>query len=182
MRTRTGFRQTIETAVAGIVAALTLSGCADTEPIKVHTAYGPGLKFAGVGSTYAWAPAALGNTGRPRAEHSELHELILRTVDDQLSAKGFEAASSGNPDFLMDYRVGRRTKTDATVSPHGVAYEEGALALHVIDPESGQLIWRGTAQARLSESLPPQAREARIRDAVYRLMEQFPSREASTSP
>ena len=53
-------------------------------------------------------------------------------------------------------------------------YEQGTLLLDLIDPESKQLIWRGTGQTRLRDLKTPEEREARVREVVDRILERFP--------
>ena len=53
-------------------------------------------------------------------------------------------------------------------------YDEGTLILDIVDAESRTLIWRGSARAEVSATVAPETREARVREAVRRILEQFP--------
>src|SRR5438067_232020 len=95
--------------LCALSSAAALVGCNAGGPITVVSAYGPGIKFSGLGPSYAWAPEpAEGRIGSPG-----LHELIHSYVEKRLAAKGFAKNSTGAADFLIDYRVGRREKTYA---------------------------------------------------------------------
>ena len=53
-------------------------------------------------------------------------------------------------------------------------YEEGTLLIDVLRPGSGELPWRGSAQARLREQPSLEAREKRVREGVEAILQQFP--------
>jgi hypothetical protein len=62
------------------------------------------------------------------------------------------------------------------VNPHGEVFEEGSLVLDVLDPQSGKLIWRSVARARLDMATSPEVKEQRLTLAVQHLMKDFPPR------
>ena len=155
-----------------LLGAAIITGCSDSPPIEASSRYGAGIKFTGLGSTFTWAaapdPANLPMGG------IEAHKLICNAVEKQLAAKGFRPSAGAPADFLVDYRVAKREKTDSSVNPHGEVFEEGSLVLDVLDPQSGKLIWRGVARARLDFQAPPDVKEKRLNLAVQRLMKDFP--------
>ena len=159
--------------VASVWLGLVPVGCSD---ISVRSAYGPGLKFAGIGSAYDWAPGARKDSGDPWLDNPELHDLLRRVIETEMTANGFHKIPSGSPDFWIRYAIAHRTETDQSASAHGVTYDRGFIILDVHDPATKQLIWRGAADARLGEALPPQQREERIKTAVRLLLERFPRR------
>ena len=53
-------------------------------------------------------------------------------------------------------------------------YREGTLILDVVDGESNQLVWRGTAEARLSERMGAGKSQKLINKAVDKLLADFP--------
>jgi len=53
-------------------------------------------------------------------------------------------------------------------------YDEGTLILEVVDAASGRLVWRGWAQAEVKSKADPGQREARIWEAVAKILDQFP--------
>ncbi len=161
------------TRALAVVIVLLVGGCAD---IKVESAYGRGIKFSGIGSSFDWSRGAPEGMAAWVADNPRLHALIQEMIERHLARNGFVKKTTGTPDFWIRYHVGRRMREDSSVSPHGISYEEGSLVLDVLDPGTGQLIWRGVAQARLVADLPPEAREKRIDRAVGLMMERFPSK------
>jgi hypothetical protein len=154
-------------AAAGISA---LGGCRTGESIAVSSAYGPGIKFSGLGPTYAWAA----NSSRPRLGPPEVHQILRTSVADRLAAKGFASAPDASASFLIDYDVARSERNDASMSAHGEVIEEGSIILEVSDVTTRQLIWRGVARARILDSDSPEVREKRINAALDSLMKSFP--------
>jgi hypothetical protein len=53
-------------------------------------------------------------------------------------------------------------------------YTEGTLVLDLVDGEKGELAWRGTAQAEVTQTQDPEKRQQRIRKAVAEILQQFP--------
>lgn len=55
-----------------------------------------------------------------------------------------------------------------------VEYDEGVLFVDVVDAVGGHLVWRGVARRPIDEGATPTERDARVREAVERLLEPFP--------
>jgi hypothetical protein len=160
--------------LALLFIATPIAGCSDSPPIEVSSRYGTGIKFTGLGSTFAWAPAPAPDPQNPLLGNPESRQLVHDTVEKHLVAKGFQLSSGGPADFWVDYRLTKRDKTDSGVNPHGEVFEEGSLVLDVLDPQSGKLIWRSVARARLNLATAPEVKEKRLNLAVQRLMKDFP--------
>ena len=54
------------------------------------------------------------------------------------------------------------------------SFDQGSLIIDVVDPDSDQLIWRGTAQAEVNFGDDQGKREKRIQDAVAKILKKFP--------
>lgn len=175
---------------------LSLAGCMT---ISTSTDYDPSANFSGL-KTYDWAgPQPI--TGNPRLDSDILHARIRTAVERELAAKGFEKAAGGAPDFKVAYHVGLEEKLDVTsftyydygypsyyrggfgfgpsaawpqTETHVYQYEEGTLLLDVVNPETKELMWRGTAKAEVDPGQSPEKKEARINKAVQKLLAQFP--------
>ena len=63
-------------AFAGVFLMIAVVGCTDTYPIKIRSAFGPGIRFSEEGSSFDWVPAENRDTGDPRADNPHLHALI----------------------------------------------------------------------------------------------------------
>ena len=120
----------------------------------------------------------------------------------QLAARGFEKRVSGKPDFWVTYHVtldrtasvamlnddfnygpgwgwsyGYAYRPDSSYGSRGryvYEYDEGTLLLDVVDPQSRQLIWRGSATDEVNLSANAEMKQKQINEAVTRLLKQFP--------
>jgi hypothetical protein len=161
----------ISRGLVGLLLSLLVTGCA--KKMEVYSAYGPGMQFSGIGSTYDWLPVKKEDSGDPHADNPHLHKLVRETVETHLAASGFTRTASGTPDFWIDYGIAREEKGDLVGQTY--VYHEGSLILRVVNPETGKLVWHGSARAKMDKSLPPAQREQRINMAVERLVERFPA-------
>ena len=178
----TGFRRVL------LGALLASAGCSS---LSVSTDHDPEADFARL-KTYDWHPGSRPKDGDAVATLTA--SRVERAVDETLKAKGYTRATSGAPDFHVASQtaVGRRIEAVPSASVgvgyggygwrRGFAvgtsdvrtYDEGTLVLDVIDPRTKSLIWRGTAKAAVDPDRSPEEREARIREAVEKLLSRFP--------
>ena len=164
-----------------LIAILILGG-AGCSSVSVSTDYDPQTDFSRL-KTYDWMP------GRPPLGSDTLtSSRIQRAVDDGLRARGYVKAS--RPDFHVayqvsvgqrvesipssDYAYGWRRSYSMSGGTEVRTYDEGTLILDVVDPASKTLLWRGTARSVVEPGLMPEEREAKIREAVEKLLEEFP--------
>lgn len=110
-------------------------------------------------------------------------------IDGQLAQRGYAQVGTRDADVLVDYRIRARDKEIADrmgeysryraeggqdawgdVWMHG--YQEGELAILVIDARTRAWVWQGTATAVVNPSL----RERRVPEAARRLFQGFPAR------
>jgi hypothetical protein len=121
---------------------------------------------------------------------------ITSSVNEVLAEKGYALAGSDEPDFLVGSHIVLEGKVDVQVvdnyydyrwgrwyGPYGSPgytetrvrqYTEGTLALDIVDPAKNELVWRGYARAEVSADMSPEKREARIHEAVTKILERFP--------
>ena len=57
-------------------------------------------------------------------------------------------------------------------------YEQGTLILDVVDAKTKKLIWRATAKAIISPASTPEKQTEKIKDAVQKILENFPPKAA----
>lgn len=160
------------------VPMMTMAACNDPAGMDVSSAYGKGIKYAGIGKNYDWAPASMQAGDQFRPVNPELDAALTRIIDGELAKKGFTRVSSGSPDFFLRDGVFRENKTDSNVNPFGVPYEKGSLFVDVLNPPDGKVIWRGVAQAKLDDSASPADRERMVTAAVRALVKDFPAQTA----
>jgi hypothetical protein len=159
-------------AIALVGVMWTLAGCNAGGPINVISYYGPGIKFSGLGTSYAWTP----NQPEHTIGAASFHELVRNSVDKHLASRGFASNTAGTVDFWVDFRLGRGQKTYAGAIAHGETIEVGSLVLEVFDPASRKLIWRGIAETRIFGSDTPEVRKQRLEAAMSALMAKFPAK------
>jgi Domain of unknown function (DUF4136) len=175
-----------------LVGALSLVACSTVPAMKVETDHdtAAATRLRSY-RTYRVLPAS---TQGP-VDDVAMGAAVVRSVDETLGGKGYQQ-EAGRPDFLVKWHasVESRQGTTATGTPvfrdvgpmpsAGTSsaprtvtrtYREGTLILDVVDAGSDTVVWRGSARAELAGSGDPRSRDARIQDAVRRILERFPS-------
>jgi Domain of unknown function (DUF4136) len=163
------------------LALLVLSGCSTME---VGADYDPSASFDGY-KTYGWV-ADPGSTIDPALRNDLLDSRVRSAVEAGLQAEGLTHTAE-DPDLLVNYHGALQQKLDLTTftdyrgdghwrgsTTQARAYDEGSLILDLIDSESNSLVWRGTARDEVNMLAKPQEREAKIKEAVTRLLELYP--------
>ena len=115
-----------------------------------------------------------------------------------LQGKGLRKVESGASDFRVAYRIVTEDRvTYETVHDHwgpgwgyrgiyGTAttssrtyareYTMGTLLIGFFDVDSHELVWIGSAEARVDQTRDPEQRQKRIQEAVDKILTQFPPR------
>jgi len=174
-----------------------LCGCAS---MQVTSDYDAGADFAALRS-YHWLPSPEIKSGDPKIQYGSLMQArVKKLVEEQLALKGY-VQDAGQPDFLVTYHVAVEDKVSVTYInelygygpgwgpgyrrnirhygyPGNTAmvseYQQGTLLLDVVLAENKQLIWRGAATGEVYPELSQDAREKRLREAVEKILAQFP--------
>ena len=116
-------------------------------------------------------------------------ERVKEAVNLQLEAKGL-TMSSDSPDFLIAAHMGKKSEISVQDWGYGFAprdlywggvppmnvyqYEQGTLVLDFVNPKSKQMIWRGSANADLTDATTPEKRQKIIDEAVENILKNFP--------
>jgi len=152
--------------------------------MKINVDYDQDAGFLGY-TSYRWI------THKPKVkpprmiDHTLLEKRIKKAVDAELSAKGYDRSMDEQPDFLVAFHIGAQNKVDVThygyrYGPHGRwwgrraevhRYKEGTLILDIIDAETKQLVWRGSARDAVHR---PQDMDDKLIEAVEKVLVQFP--------
>jgi hypothetical protein len=175
-------------SIVPIGAVLLAVGCSS---ISVRHDFDTQADFTGY-QTYAWLQqptTAVGDAKAAQRTNTLLDKRIRRAVDAQLAAKGMKP-SAEDPDLLVIYHMGLDRKVDVQDwgysyprYPYGgwyggqvdvYEYDEGTLIVDLIDAESDQLVWRGTATKVIDETASPEKREANLNEVVTRLFADYP--------
>lgn len=175
-----------------LVCAAALAACGTMPPMKIDAQHDPAAAATlRTYRTYGWLP----RSGAGPAMEEAIGPAVTRQVDETLGGKGYRPDAS-RPDFLVTWHVsvaGKEQTTTFDTGPRfmdrrpmpGMApaappvkvtrqYTEGTLVLDVVDPGTGRVVWRGSAEAEIVASADPRTREARIGEAVRRVLERFP--------
>jgi hypothetical protein len=172
------------TVVFAIVLAFVAIGSAQ----KVRYNYLPGTDFSKY-KTYRWA--RIQNVEYP----SEiLDERIMRSIDSQLSAKGFTRIETGTPDLLAIYQAAVNQERQWAYYDSGWGWggwggwgawggpttgtswtiQVGTLNLDFYDPAIKKQVWRGAATKTLDPPKDPAKLQRRLDKATKKLLKNFP--------
>jgi len=167
--------------------------------IRVTTDYDHKADYAAL-RTYSWAEPDKNQRMDPRIDWQFVDARVRRAANQELAAKGYSLAQTGQPDFTLVYYVilenreepveaiwparypmyGYRYTVSGNISwtlasPTQMRqYTQGSLMLDIVDARTNQALWRGTATARLIGNAKPEERERRINEAVRELLQKFP--------
>lgn len=182
-------RRSRRAALAWVLAlAFASSGCATMD---ISTDWDPSVDFNTL-ETYRWGKSA--EADDPRGNDSLVEGRVRRAVDRELAASGYSQKSTGPVDFVVSYFAAVENKLDVRVLndyygyrpgwgsyDYGAGsrtyvreYEQGTLVLDIAALGTSKLLWRGTAQAEVTNTSTPQESEAIIDEAVRRMLEKFP--------
>ncbi len=173
------------------IPSLLLLFIASCTSVQVLSDYDRGANFSNY-KTYAFY-----KTGIDKAQISDLDKKrILKAIETEMAAKGF--MKSENPDLLVSIFTKEREQVDIYNgywggyygwgwSPYywgpgyGYGYggnvstsTEGSLYIDLIDTKSKQLVWQGKGVGTLSNTSNIDKKEARIKEFVSHIMEQYP--------
>ena len=176
-------RHTNRLSVLGSVLGmlLLLLACSLAIAQDVRTNYMPGTDFS-VYKTYKWV--AIEGAKYP---NQILDQQIKDAVNSQLAAKGFTLATGDKADLYVAYQVaiqnqqqwnaygmggvrwggGMGTATSSTI-------QIGTLDVDFYGPAQQKLLWQGAATKTLNPSKDPAKNQARLNQAVAKLLKNFP--------
>ncbi len=152
--------------------------------IRVTTDYDRKADYAAL-KTYNWAEPDKNQRTDPRIDWQFVDAPVRRAANQELVAKGYTLAGTGQPDFTLVYYVvlENRVEPVESVLParypmYGYQYTvsgniswvlaspgqtrqytQGSLMLDIVDARTNQALWRGTATARLIGKRTPEERE-----------------------
>ncbi len=178
--------------IAALIVML-LAGCS---PITVKTQFDPSAEFSGL-RTYDWMESTVDSGGM--RDDSDARLRIQEAVDAQLAAQGYSRDGSDAADFLVVFHgditkqvnvntvdryygarpgggwgygpdSGWRPKRETYVTE----YDRGELILDINDPKTRRRMWSGTASAQVRASDSRETQDNRIREAVRRMLAEFP--------
>ncbi len=171
---------TIFVGLAGSLAAC--SG------ISYNHDYDPAIDFSSL-KTYAWIHSADSSSAQ-RFLSPLIERRVVSAIDTNLASKGFEKASTGRPDFLVNFYGTTQEKIDVSTYYSGWGYygwyggtsvdvrqwTEGTLVIDIIDFSEKDLAWRGYASGAVDSNTnkTPEEVTRRVNEVVTNILKNFP--------
>jgi len=177
------------------LAALALGACSS---IKTSLDFDPAVDF-GQYKTYAWVAKQEDSAGY----HLDglMDQRVRDAVNAELQARGFILVATEQADLLVNYltKVDKKINVDTFNTSFGYnpywgrpwgfgsnvqtqtvvrEYEVGTLIVDLVDHKSDRLVWRGSLADTIKDKNTPQEREALIREAVAKIMANYPPKRA----
>jgi hypothetical protein len=165
--------------------------------LKVSSDWDAEVDFSKI-QTYAWIGQDSGVQGFG-GEGSLLDQRIRKAVHETLATKGFSEVDRKEADVLVSYHINVENKLDVQTIQRGYGYgyggggryrsygggagysdtyvteyEEGTFLLDLVEPNRMELVWRGSAQSRITQQSTPEKREERVREVVGKVLAQYP--------
>ena len=144
-----------------------LAGCA-SDRIAVSTVFDPLMPFPKQ-ATYAWDDRASSVPEQPRFRELDTEAVLKEVADEEFAKRGYRAVSSGSPDYRLSYQVTASTFIGADSSR-----STGSLSLLLVEAATNHRVWMGFGQAQIHVGLTREERKERLRDALSRMLEEFP--------
>lgn len=170
-------------AILGLAVLLLLApACAitgkDVSDITVKTDGDPKVDLKGF-KTYAWA-AAGSAVNDPNREWTvpdfDIGAEIVAATNRELRAKGM-SETSRVPDALVFFGVGIDMEAMELTRDDGIEYlketPKGGILIVLADARSGEAVWVGSAEGKLSDNPPRELVKKRIDYAVAKIFKQF---------
>lgn len=150
-------------------------------------------------SSFAWFDGT-DNGSQVRATQPSVDRFIRQAVERELIVKGYSRAEPATADFLVSWfgRIDEKIQQQdishfyrsygygsalAATMPEMVeegaiksTYKEGTMVIDVVDRESGNLVWRGSATETIVRKVDEQEAGMIINKAVREIMNGFPGR------
>ncbi|WP_298441222.1 DUF4136 domain-containing protein [uncultured Ferrimonas sp.] len=172
--------------------ALSLSGCAS---ISTDSDYSTQVDFNQYRS-WAWISPDDSNGVSPYQQDGLNEQRIRAAVTAQLQQQGLAQVSAEGADLLVNTLTSVETKIDVDTFYGNFGYhpyyqhyplsagfgtetrvreyQQGTLMIDLIDADSRQLVWRGSATSNVKKRQTPQQKSDRIQQTVTAILAQFP--------
>ena len=154
--------------------AFICTACGPT--ISTSTDWDQASPFSDLG-TYAWALQIQGaDTSDPNAVR------VQRGTDRVLQERGF-SRNEENPSFIVAYKLGAEDRqrfvpyNQALLGARSTAkvdYTANTIVIDVIDPESNEVVWRGSGETAPNSNATVEEISDLIRQVVEKILKDFP--------
>lgn len=173
--------------LAMLAIALT-TGCSQ---FTIRTDRAPDADFTRY-RTFAWLPLAAAPPDDQTTGDRALDKRIYEAIEGEMQRKGYSHAASDASDLLLTYRLLRTNGYQEPQLPYQAqwhrgayvealhaspdTYQRGTLIIDVVDRPARELVWRGSASARLQLHTSYDATVKRARAAIEQTLARFPAR------
>jgi len=160
-----------------LVTAAVLTAC---NPIYVNQDYDDEADFASY-QTYTWVDSPFAQTD-PKKQNTLLEKRIRSWADEELAKKGLtrvDGVADLQINFVGDADEATEIRTTGTGwgmdrNTRAVHYEDGMIMIDMLDSKTEKLVWRGIAELTLSEHPTSEEIDKRARDAIKKVLGQYP--------
>ena len=161
-----------------------LVNCAKTD-WQVKSAHDPRANFVSV-TTFRWTSSTLERLHKSTLTNEDIDLQLKKSIGDQLGKKGVRLATEDElPDVLVAYHavaseralaeVGSAPTENATAGTVPTVVDQGTIIIDLINPDGGNVIWRGIGRAEL-KAKTQQEGLALLDRAAAQVLAQFPPR------
>ncbi|CAH0993286.1 hypothetical protein SIN8267_03434 [Sinobacterium norvegicum] len=189
--------------IKAILATAALAVITACSSVNINTDYTQDYDFSQL-KTYSWHSSQSGDKASLEYLGGDIFDQRTRDFAEQsLTQKGMNKVKN-SPDFLINYGVLTEDRTDINTyntysgyapnwrygyygSGYGMGasntqttvrhYKQGTLMIDIIDPSTDKLVWRGTADGRLSKNMNPEERRKSLQKVVNKILDNFPPKD-----
>lgn len=151
-----------------LCAFLSAAGCASNGDADFGATYDPITEFPAT-ARWVWDDSANRLPNDDRLDTAAIDKDIKAAVGSEFGARGYTEAPSGNVQYLLSYELGVYTWLSQTE-----ARAFGTLSVQMSEAATGRRVWLGFLRLQIDHSLTPEQREARLRESVAGMLENFP--------
>lgn len=183
--------------LAVLVVFVLVFGCSTANNVETQGSLSPSA--TATKGTYGWLDGNVINDDGVRIISQDIDYMVRKSVDKYLAAKGYAKVEGGKADYLLSWfgDIEREVKEIAISSfyqrngygsllgtlpssPDGTKvrkeFARGTLILDVLDSETKNLVWRGSATNTIHENMSNKKVEQYIDTSVENILESLPDR------
>jgi hypothetical protein len=141
--------------------------------------------------TWNWLPEGDTKETDVRLSDPLVVARIRRAIETELMTQGFRR-DAASPDFIVKYHAALEDHMSESAVDnayesaqyerydqnwtyqYATAWQQGTLLIDILDAQSNELVWRGSAQAEIDTSAPDDEKDKRVDEAVHKMLKEFP--------
>jgi len=141
--------------------------------------------------TWNWLPEGAARETDVRLSDPVVVARIRRAIETELMMQGFRR-DAASPDFVVKYHTALEDHMSESAVDnayesaqyerydqnwtyqYATAWQQGTLLIDILDAQSNELVWRGSAQAEIDTNAPDDEKDKRVDEAVHKMLKEFP--------